>query len=193
MYYTYNIKFYSVIIATWCSFYNHTSVTDYFKQKLTMFFRCHGTMWNIISVIHLDWYGTALINCSSKCRNNLQLIQCNCKCMFDTIMSDYNIIHIEEQRLYCNGCYISNSYFVVREVFVPVLELDARYNCRLRAPNMHHSLFLISYWWIVTCITWKIQDIHGCCAYQTTALLLETFFVWLGSELHERFVEELPT
>ena len=37
---------------------------------------------------------------------------------------------------------------------------------------------------VYTCITWKLQVMYGCSAYQITALLSETFLVCL--ELHER-------
>ena len=67
-----------------------------------------------------------------------------------------------------------------------VLEQDVRYNWWVRAPDMHHSLFRISHLCVLTCIAWKLQVIHGCCAYWTTALLLKTFFVWFR-ELLERF------
>ena len=58
-----------------------------------------------------------------------------------------------------------------------VLELDARYHWQVMAANTHCSLLLISNLCILTRIIWKLQVIHGCSAYRTTALLLEIFLV----------------
>ena len=66
-----------------------------------------------------------------------------------------------------------------RRCLFSVLELDERYDWWVMEPNMHHSLFPISHLCVLTYITWKLQVVYGCSAYQTTALLLETFFVWL--------------
>ena len=59
-----------------------------------------------------------------------------------------------------------------------VLELDVRYSWWVMAPNAHCSLFPISHLCVFTCITWKLQVICECSAYQMTALLSETFFMW---------------
>ena len=80
-----------------------------------------------------------------------------------------DILHIE-WLLYYQRCLLS------------VLQLDARYNWWVTAPNMPHSLFPISHLCILTCITSKLQVIHVYghlhVAYQTTALLSEIFLVW---------------
>ena len=65
-----------------------------------------------------------------------------------------------------------------RRYLFSVLDLDVRYNWQVLAPKMHHSLFPISHLCILTCITWKLPVIYECCAYQMTALLMETFVVW---------------
>ena len=43
-----------------------------------------------------------------------------------------------------------------------VLELDARYNWQVMAPNMHHNPFAISHLYVITHITWKLQVTHDC-------------------------------
>ena len=59
-----------------------------------------------------------------------------------------------------------------------VLELDARYDWQVMAPNTHRSVFPISHLCILTCIAWKLHVIYGHSAYWMTALLLETFLEW---------------
>ena len=79
-----------------------------------------------------------------------------------------DILHIK-QLPYCWRCLFS------------VSELDVSHNWWVKAPNLHHSHFLISHLWVLTPVTWKlIQVIHGRSVYQTTALLLETFSCGLG-------------
>ena len=82
-----------------------------------------------------------------------------------------NIVHIE-RLLYCQRCLSS------------VLELDARCDWQVMAPNTHHSFFLISHLCILTCL--KLQVIHGCSSYRMTVLLLKTFLMWfrVAWEIH---------
>ena len=73
--------------------------------------------------------------------------------------------------------YILNVCSTIRDVYF-LLELDARYEWRVMAPNIHHSFFPISHLRVLTHITWKLQVLYGCSAYQITALLRKTFLVW---------------
>ena len=57
-----------------------------------------------------------------------------------------------------------------------LLELDPRYDWWVIAPNTHHSLFLVGLKSNLK-ITWKVLVVCGRSAYQTTALLSETFLV----------------
>ena len=77
-----------------------------------------------------------------------------------------NVLHIK-WLLYYRKCVFS------------VLELDARYDWRVMAPNTHHSLFPMSLLCVLTRITWKLQVIYGHSAYQMTVPLSETFLVCL--------------
>ena len=66
----------------------------------------------------------------------------------------------------------------IKWLLFSVLHLNARFEELVMAPNLYHSLFPISYLCLLTCITWKLQVMHGHSAYWMTALLSETFFVW---------------
>ena len=59
-----------------------------------------------------------------------------------------------------------------------MLELNARYDWQVEAPNTHHSLFPISLLCVLTCLTWKLQDMYGHSAHRMTAKLLDAFLVW---------------
>ena len=59
-----------------------------------------------------------------------------------------------------------------------VLQLKVRYEWWVMVPKMHCSPFLISHLCALTRITWKLWVVYGCCAYQMTTILLETFNVW---------------
>ena len=59
-----------------------------------------------------------------------------------------------------------------------LLELDARYNCLIMAPNTHHNFFPISCLFMLTFIIRQLQIKDGHSAYRMTALLSDTFLVW---------------
>ena len=71
---------------------------------------------------------------------------------------------------------------LLSKMSLSMLELDMSYNWWVMAPNMHRSVLLRSYLWVLTCITWKLQVMYGRSAYRITALLLEIFFVWFRIE-----------
>ena len=73
-----------------------------------------------------------------------------------------------------------------RRCLFSVLWLYVWYNWQVMAPNTHHSLFMISHLYVLICVTWKLQIIYRHSAYQTTAVLSETFFVWIRAEWESR-------
>ena len=96
----------------------------------------------------------------------------------DTTFCVYMYLHsqLENYRLYIDVVHIEWLVYCWRCLF-SALELDARYEWRLMAPNTHCSLFLISHLYVLRHITWKLQFICGRSACSLTSILLETFCV----------------
>ena len=81
---------------------------------------------------------------------------------------------LKHYRLYMGVLHIEWLFYYRRCLFT-VLELDVKCEWRVIAPNMHHSLFPISHFCILTHITWKLEVIYGRYAYRMTVLLSKTF------------------
>ena len=70
--------------------------------------------------------------------------------------------------------YLSNNCSTIEDAYF-LLQLDARYDWQVMAPNTHHSfLFPVGHLFVLTRMT------HECSEYQTTTLLSSTFLaiVW---------------
>ena len=87
----------------------------------------------------------------------------------------YILTHIAWQlRPYMDILHIEQLFYYQRCV-LPGLELHARYDWWVMAPNMDCSLFPVPHLCVLPCITWKLQIVHRCSKYWTTALLWKTF------------------
>ena len=65
-----------------------------------------------------------------------------------------------------------------QECLLAVLELGARFDWQVTAPNTDRSFFLLRHLCVLTYITWELQVLFEDSAYRRTALLWETFLVW---------------
>ena len=98
--------------------------------------------------------------------------------------SDTPFVHTYAHNLKTTGCiwmlYISNDCHTIRHI-------------QFLVPNTRHSLFPIYHLCILTRITWKLQVVHECSAYPTTALLSKTLFVWFKVAWETRLKNYAPT
>ena len=93
----------------------------------------------------------------------------------------YNILCVlilmtANYRSYMDAQHVERLLYYWRCLF-SVLKLDVRYDWRVMAPNMHHKIFPIGHFCVLTRITWKLQVINRRSVYRTTALLSKIFLV----------------